>query len=52
MKEILEVQSEINSIQEEIESAEGRINYLSHSAAFSTIHLKYVQYIHGNEKKQ
>jgi hypothetical protein len=30
MEEILSVQSEINGIQEEIESAAGRIEYLGH----------------------
>lgn len=45
MKEILEVQQEINSIQEEIESAAGRVNYLGHQSAYSTIHLQYFQYI-------
>ncbi len=39
MEEILNVQSEINAIQEEIEAAEGRVSYLSHAAAFSTINL-------------
>jgi len=45
MKEILEVQQEINSIQEQIESAGGRVNYLSHQSAYSTIHLQYFQYL-------
>jgi len=44
MKEILEVQQEINSIQEQIESASGRVNYLGHQSAYSTIHLYYFQY--------
>jgi hypothetical protein len=43
MSEILSVQSEINGIQEEIESAAGRINYLSHSSAFSTINFTFYQ---------
>jgi hypothetical protein len=43
MSEILNVQSEINDIQEEIESAAGRINYLSHSSAFSTINFTFYQ---------
>jgi hypothetical protein len=45
MKEILQVQQEINSIQEQMESASGRINYLSHQSAYSTIHLQYFQYL-------
>lgn len=48
MKEILEVQQEINSIQEEIESAGGRMNYLGHQSAYSTIHLQYFQYLNPN----
>jgi hypothetical protein len=43
MQEILNVQSEINGVQEEIESAAGRIEYLSHSSSFSTIQLTYYQ---------
>lgn len=41
MEEILNVQSEINGIQEEIESATGRIEYQRHSSVFSTITLTY-----------
>ncbi len=37
MKEILEVQNEVNGIQENIEAGAGRIGYLSHASAFSTI---------------
>lgn len=43
MEEILQVQTEINSIQEEIESAAGRINYLSNASAMSTINLTYYE---------
>jgi hypothetical protein len=43
MEEVLQVQGEINSIQEEIEAATGRISYLTNQAAFSTIHLTYFQ---------
>lgn len=43
MEEILSVQNEINSIQEEIEAATGRVNYLGHAAVFSTINLTYYQ---------
>lgn len=45
MKEILEVQQEINSIQEDIESGSGRVTYLTHQSAYSTIHLQYFQYL-------
>lgn len=47
MDEILEVQNEINAIQEDIESSTGRIDYLVHSAAYSTINLHYYQYLNG-----
>ena len=43
MEEVLQVQSEINSIQEEIEAAAGRVEYLSHQSAFSTINLTFYQ---------
>ncbi len=47
MDDILQVQNEINSIQEDIEAANGRVNYLMHQSAFSTINLKYFQYLNG-----
>jgi hypothetical protein len=47
MEEILQVQNEINSIQEQIESAAGRVNFLSHQAAFSTINLTFYQPMDG-----
>jgi hypothetical protein len=47
MKEVLEVQAEINSIQEEIESAAGRIQYLSKNAAYSTIQLSFYEPMQG-----
>ena len=50
MEEILNVQSEINEIQEEIESAAGRIEYLGHSSTFSTIHLTYYQILNSSAK--
>lgn len=43
MEEALAVQSEINSITEEIESASGRVQYINAEAAYSTINLKYTQ---------
>lgn len=48
MKDILAVQEEINSIEEDLEAASGRVAYLSHSAAYSTINLIYYQYVNGN----
>ncbi len=50
MKDILEVQTEINTVTEELESASGRVKYLSHQAAYSTIHLKYFQYTNPQQK--
>jgi len=50
MEEILNVQSEINSIQEDIESAAGRIEYLGHSSAYSTIDLTYYQVLNSSAK--
>ena len=47
MEEVLQVQSEINDLQEEIESASGRINYLSHQSAFSTVNLTFYQPLAG-----
>lgn len=41
--EVLAVEKEINGMQEEIEAAAGRRNYLQHSAAYSTIELTYYQ---------
>ncbi|HEY1214043.1 MAG TPA: DUF4349 domain-containing protein [Bryobacteraceae bacterium] len=43
MKDILAVQNEINDIQQDMEAAAGRIAYLGHSAAYSTINLKFYQ---------
>jgi hypothetical protein len=51
MEEILNVQSEINGIQEEIESATGRIEYLTHSSALSTINLTYYQVLNSSAKE-
>lgn len=50
MEEILSVQAEINGIQEEIESATGRIEYLGHSSTFSTINLTYYQVLNSSAK--
>ena len=43
MEDVLNVQSEINEIQEEIEATSGKLNYLKQSASFSTIHINYHQ---------
>jgi hypothetical protein len=52
MEEILNVQSEVNRIQEEVESAAGRIEYLAHSATLSTINLTYYQVLNVAAKKE
>ena len=43
MEEILTVQKEINAIQEEIESVSGRLNFIGHAAAMSTIEFTFFQ---------
>jgi len=43
MKDILAVQNEINDIQQDMEAAAGRIAYLGHSAAYSTINCHFYQ---------
>lgn len=50
MEEILQVQKEINDIQEEIESAAGRMNYLSNESAMSTINLTFYQVVNASAK--
>lgn len=45
MEDILKVQDEINGIQEEIEMGTGRVNYLNHASAYSTIQLTFFQVI-------
>lgn len=43
MEEVLQVQQELNQIQEETETAAGRMKYLNYAAAYSTIHLTFFQ---------
>jgi len=50
MEDILTVQREINSIQEEIELVNGRINVLSHQSAMSTIRFTFFQIIDPSAK--
>jgi len=47
MEEVLQVQDEVNRIQEEIESAAGRVEFLSHQSAYSTINLTFFQPLAG-----
>lgn len=48
MEEILQVQGLINDIQVEIESAAGRVNYLNHAFAFSSVQLTFFQIVNVN----
>jgi hypothetical protein len=43
MEDILKVQEEINNIQVEIEAGAGRVSYLTHAAAYSTIQLTFYE---------
>jgi len=52
MKDILSVQNEINEIQEQMEAASGRIAYLGHSAAFSTINLDFYQVLDAGAQEE
>jgi hypothetical protein len=47
MEEVLQVQNEINAIQEQIESAAGRVAFLSNQSAMSTINLSFYQPLDG-----
>jgi Tfp pilus assembly protein PilZ len=43
MEEMFAVEREVNKIQEDIEAADGRLNYLGHASAYSTINFTYFQ---------
>lgn len=43
MKDIIAIQNEINDIQQEMDEASGRIAWLGHSSAYSTINLRFYQ---------
>lgn len=47
MEDVLKVQNEINNIQEQIESASARLNYLSHQSAYSTVNITFYQPLAG-----
>ncbi len=47
MEEVLQVQNEINSMQEQIESAAGRVAFLTNQSAMSTINLTFYQPLAG-----
>ena len=45
--DILKVQEEVNNIQEEIEAGAGRVSYLTHAAAYSTIQLTFYEILNA-----
>ena len=47
MQEVLQVQSEINNLQEAMESAATRVNFLNHQSVMSTILLTFYQPLEG-----
>lgn len=49
MEDVLKVQEEINNIQEEIEAGAGRVSYLTHAAAYSTIQLTFYQILNASD---
>ena len=44
MEDILKIQKEMESIREEIESAEGRLKYLSNQVGYSTLKINYYEH--------
>jgi hypothetical protein len=51
MKDIISIQNEINDIQEQMEQASGRIAWLGHSSAYSTINLRFYQVLDGGVRE-
>ncbi|HNU88748.1 MAG TPA: DUF4349 domain-containing protein, partial [Ferruginibacter sp.] len=47
MEDVLQVQNSVNNVQQEIESAAGRVQSLSRQALFSTINLTFYQPVAG-----
>lgn len=47
MEEVLQVQNEVDDIQQQIESAAGRVSFLNNQVAFSTINLVFYQPMDG-----
>lgn len=48
VKDILEVETQLNNVRGEIESMEGRLKYLTNQTAFSTLTITYYQTVSGN----
>jgi Domain of unknown function (DUF4349) len=47
MEEVLQVQSEVDNIQQQIESVASRVSFLTHQTAYSTINLTFYQPMEG-----
>ncbi|MBS1511961.1 MAG: DUF4349 domain-containing protein [Bacteroidetes bacterium] len=45
--EVIKAEDELNNIQEQIESAAGRIQFLNHQSVYSTINLTFFQLVEG-----
>ena len=52
MKDIIAVQNEINDIQGQMDQASGRIAWLGHSAAYSTINLRFYQVLESGVREE
>jgi len=50
--DVLDMQREVDNIQEEIEGAAGRIAYLGHAAAYSTINVSFYQILDVSIKEE
>ena len=48
VKDILEVETQLNNVRGEIESMEGRLKYLTNLTSFSTLTVTYYQTVSGN----
>jgi hypothetical protein len=48
VKDILEVETQLNNVRGEIESMEGRLKYLTNQTSFSTLTITFYQTISGN----
>lgn len=51
MEDILKVQEEVNNIQEEIEAGAGRVSYLTHASAYSTIQLTFYEILNASAER-
>lgn len=48
VKDIIEVEAQLNNIRSEIESMEGRLKYLNNQVSYSTLNIRYYQPAAGN----